>query len=191
MQTSPSSTTLSARTRMTLAAAGAPIAEAYSGRAEEADGIHGGATRHGDGGDSRRDLGRITRPADDGQAHRHVVEAQHGQQGHPRDGVGAESVRAEHPRQHDPDPDRAQLAQRTADEGPAKGPGCRGPQGGLLGRPGATRGPHVPWPRGTETGAGPMPRAAGPGRPGASAAAAHPPAARKAAQVTWALNAEY
>ena len=142
-----------------------PHRRGVPGRAEEADGIHDGAARHGDGSDSGRDLGRITRPADDGQAHRHVVEAQHGQQGHPRDGVGAESVRAEHPRQDDPDPDRAQPAERIADEGPAKGLGCRGRQGGLLGRPGAARGPHVPSPRGAETGAGPMPRPAGPAGP--------------------------
>ncbi len=161
---------------MTPAAARRPHRRGVPGRAEEACGVHGDAARHGDGRDGRRDLGRITRPADDGQAHRQIVEAQHGQQGDPRDGVGAERVRADHPRQHDPDPDRAQLAQRIADEGPAKCPGCRGRQGGLLGRPGAARGPHVPSPRGTETDAGPMLRAAG---PGASAAAAHPRAARQ------------
>ena len=74
------------------------------------------------GRDGRRDLGRITLPAHDGQAHAEFVEAQHREQCDKRDRKGAEGVRPEQPGEQDADGERADSRPGIAEEAPAQSP---------------------------------------------------------------------
>ena len=87
-------------------------------------GVERNAGDHGDGRDRRRDLARLPRPAGDGQAHPEVVEIRQDIQGHRGDRVGPERVWPQQAREHDPNPDRAQLGHHAVGKTPPEGRAC-------------------------------------------------------------------